>query len=337
MPPSLLRPLLLLFALGAHGATPSPAPAPAVQPLKLATWNLEWLMEPETLRALRPTCFGRNDTPAPGVRAIPCDVANELERSGEDFAALARHARALDADVVALQEVDGIGAARRVFPDYEFCFSARETSVQNLGFAIRRGVKFKCGADLVALALDDTVRRGVELVLNADTSSEMRLLAVHLKSGCARDTLDSPREACTRLAQQVPVLEAWIADQVRAKRAFALLGDFNRDLNREPGPPRTADGKLVSLSGALAESKAGIFPLVNTSSGSEFRNCMPSQTFSGYIDYVLLGNAAASWLVPGTFGRELFPSADAERRKLSDHCPVYVRLNIPVATKRQTH
>src|SRR5688572_4482754 len=123
MPSPSLRPLVLLFALSAFGATPPPNPAPAVQSLKIATWNLEWLMEPGTLRALRPACFGRSDTPAPGVRAIPCDVANELERSGEDFAALARHARTLDADVIALQEVDGVRAARLVFPDYEFCFS----------------------------------------------------------------------------------------------------------------------------------------------------------------------------------------------------------------------
>ena len=75
---------------------------------------------------------------------MPCDVAHELARSGEDIAALRRYAQDLDADIVALQEVDGAEAARLVFPDYEFCFSGR-VAVQNNGFAIRRGLPFACG------------------------------------------------------------------------------------------------------------------------------------------------------------------------------------------------
>ncbi len=92
---------------------------------------------------------------------VPCDVAHELARSSEDIAALRRHARALDADVIALQEVDGPEAARLVFPDHEFCFSGR-VAVQNNGFAIRRGLPFACGPDLRDISLDDDVRRGVE-------------------------------------------------------------------------------------------------------------------------------------------------------------------------------
>ena len=93
---------------------------------------------------------------------MPCDVAHELARSSEDIAALRRYARALDADVIALQEVDGPEAARLVFPDHEFCFSGR-VAVQNNGFAIRRGLPFACGPDLRDISLDDDVRRGVEL------------------------------------------------------------------------------------------------------------------------------------------------------------------------------
>ena len=107
--------------------------------VKLATWNLEWFMKPETVRALTPTCTPA-DAPRDGARrGIPCDVAHEFTRSGEDISAMRRYARDLDADVVALQEVDGADAARLLFTDHEFCFSKR-VAVQNNGFAIRRGI-----------------------------------------------------------------------------------------------------------------------------------------------------------------------------------------------------
>ena len=103
----------------------------------------------------------------------------------------------LDADVVALQEVDGPDAARLVFPDYQFCFSGR-VAVQNNGFAIRRGLPFACAPDLTDLSMNDDVRRGVELRLFPGTPQELRLLSVHLKSGCARDPLDSTRAELRR-------------------------------------------------------------------------------------------------------------------------------------------
>ncbi|HET9863433.1 MAG TPA: endonuclease/exonuclease/phosphatase family protein [Steroidobacteraceae bacterium] len=292
---------------------------PAPSELKLATWNLEWFMKPETLRALAPACTPP-DTPRDGARrAIPCDVANHLARSGEDIAALHRHARELDADVIALQEVDGADAARLLFPDHEFCFSGR-IAVQNNGFAIRRGLPFSCGPDLEPLSLQDDVRRGVELRLFPGTVREMRLLSVHLKSGCARDPLTATRPSCTELARQVPALERWIDQQAREHRPFAVLGDFNRDLRREPPG--------ASLWGEIDDQDPPDADLVNTAEGQAFQNCMPQQTFSGYIDYIVLGRRMARGLVENSFGRALYRPRDALRRKLSDHCPVFIRLRV---------
>ena len=55
---------------------------------------------------------------------------------------------------------------------------------------------------------------------------------------------------------------------------------------------------------------------------------MPSQTFSGFIDYIVLGRQMAQGLVTDSFGRALFRPKDALRRKLSDHCPVFIRLRV---------
>jgi endonuclease/exonuclease/phosphatase family metal-dependent hydrolase len=311
---ALLVPLILFQGTA---ATAEPAQ------LKLATWNLEWFMTPETLRALTPACLPK-DAPRNGAhRALPCDVAHEMERSHEDIAALRRHARKLDADVIALQEVDGEAAARLVFTDHEFCFSGR-IAVQNNGFAIRRGLPFACGPELSDLSIGDDVRRGVELRLFPGSPREMRFLSVHLKSGCARDALDSTRPSCVQLAAQVPVLERWIDAQAAASIPFAVLGDFNRDLRREPPG--------VSMWAEIDDSEPPEADLVNTAENQAFQNCSPAQTFSGYIDYIILGRQMSRGFVDESFGRELFRPKDALRRKLSDHCPVFIRLRVADAT-----
>jgi endonuclease/exonuclease/phosphatase family metal-dependent hydrolase len=293
--------------------------------LKIATWNLEWFMKPETLRALTPGCTPA-DAPRDGARrSVPCDVANELMRSREDIAALRRYAEALDADIVAIQEVDGADAARLLFQDHEFCFSAR-VAVQNNGFAVRRGLPFSCGPELIDLSMNDDVRRGVELQVFPGTPQELRLLSVHLKSGCARDTLDSTRAGCAVLARQIPILERWIDAQANEHKPFAVLGDFNRDLRREP--PGAAVWPDIDDGDPPAAA------LVNTAEGKAFQNCMPSQTFSGFIDYIVLGRQMAQGLVPDSFGRALFRPKDAQRRKLSDHCPVFIRIRVADAVRR---
>jgi len=308
--------LIALCCTVAFGETSPPAE------IKLATWNLEWFMQPETLRALTPSCLPP-DAPRDGARrALPCDVAHELARSGEDIAALRGYARDLGADVVALQEVDGPEAARLVFPDYEFCFSGR-IAVQNNGFAIRRGLPFSCG-DVADLSLSDDVRRGVELRLFPGSPRELRLLSVHLKSGCARDSLDAAKPACAELARQIPALERWIDAQASEHKPFGVLGDFNRDLRREPAGP--------SLWTNINDRDPSEADLVNTAEGQTFQNCMPSQTFSGYIDYIVLGRRMARGLVHDSFGRALYRPKDALRRKLSDHCPVFIRLRVADAT-----
>jgi endonuclease/exonuclease/phosphatase family metal-dependent hydrolase len=305
-------------ATSCRGATPPE--------LKIASWNLEWFMAPETLRALTPACTARDASRDGARRAVPCDVAHDLNRSGEDIAALRKHARLLDADIVSLQEVDGATAARLIFPDHEFCFSGR-VAVQNNGFAIRRGLPFACGADVIDLSLDDDVRRGVELRVFPGTPRELTLLSVHLKSGCARDPLDSTKPSCAELNRQLPALERWIDARAAEHKTFGVLGDFNRDLRREPPG--------MSLWTSIDDADPPDADLVNTAEGQNFENCTPSQTFSGFIDYIIVGRRMARGLVENSFGRAIYRPRDAQRRKLSDHCPVFIRLKVADATRSE--
>ena len=305
-------------------AAPPTVPSPAT--LKIATWNLEWLISPNAFQKLKAGCAPEGTAVHGDVRRLPCDVAGRLERSSRDFAVLARYARVLDADVVALQEVDGADAARLVFPDHEFCFTTRK-HVQNTGFAIRRGLAFRCGPDLMPLSLGDSLRRGAELTLFPGERNELRLLSVHLKSGCSTKPLSAPDKACSELARQVPQLEAWIDQRARAGQPFVVLGDFNRDLLAEQRRGFPANAK-DSVWAAIDDADPPEADLRNAAEGEPFRNCAPGQGYRGYIDNIVLSRTLAAEVMPKSFSRVTYSAADARHAKLSDHCPAAVRLRL---------
>ena len=319
--------LVLALAM-AFGATANAAGAPPPQgaTLRIATWNLEWLLSPQSFKLLKADCAPEGAAAPGDVRQLPCDVASRLERSSRDFSVLARYARKLDADVIALQETDGAEAARLVFPDYEFCFTARR-HVQNTGFAVRRGVAFRCGPDDRELSLGDTLRRGKELTLFPGEPREIRLLSVHLKSGCSSQPLTAPDRACHALARQAPILDAWIDAQARSGRRFAVLGDFNRDLLSEEAHHATL-GRHDSFWAEIDDPASPEARLRNAASGEAFRNCVPGQGYRGYIDNIVLSRTLAAETVPGSFARLTYSAADARHARLSDHCPVSIRLKI---------
>ena len=306
----------------------SPASSAADQTLRIAAWTLEWLIAPEEFRKLADSCVPRDASPGSRKRSIPCNVAQELERSALDFQALERYAKQLDADVVALQEVDGVAAARKVFRNHDFCFSRRE-GVQNTGFAVRKGVPHRCGEDFIDLSLDDRVRRGAVLIVYPGDKRELRLLSVHLKAGCPRRPLDDPRRDCQTLAEQVPILERWIDEQAAAGRRFAILGDFNHDLLAGTGPARNEQGQPRNFWAEIDDADPVGADLVNVAEGQRFINCAPDQNYRSYIDHVVLGAKLAEWRVPDSFVRLTYDGRDALERKLADHCPIGVDLRIP--------
>ena len=319
--------LLALTLIGAAMLT-SPRASAAENTLRIATWNLEWLIAPEEFRQLADTCVPRDASPGPRKRFIPCNVAEDHERSALDFNALERYAKQLDADIVALQEVDGVAAARKVFRNHDFCFTRRE-GVQNTGFAIRKGIPHRCADDFIELSLNDRVRRGAVLIVYPNDRREFRLLSVHLKSGCPRRPLDDSRRDCEILAEQVPVLERWIDEQAAAGRRFAVLGDFNHDLLASNGPARNEQGQLRNFWAEIDDNDPQGSDLINVAEGQRFMNCAPDQNYRSYIDHVVINEKLAEWRAPSSFVRQTYEGRDALERKLSDHCPVGIDLRIP--------
>jgi len=274
--------------------TPSvPAPPPVAaslgaesRPLKLATWNVYWL----TTRDPRG------------------------HRVEADYAALRRHVEVLDADLVALQEVDGAQAASLVFDPrvYRFHFTDDRHSRQRAGFAWRKELDVRPNPDLTSLAAAGK-RPGADVTLRW-SGRELRLLSVHLKSGCTEKPLFADDENCRILREQLPALEAWVDARAREGGAFVVLGDFNRAFaardafwtDLDDGDPPGAE-----LTDAGADAKPACF-------GGRYER---------YIDHIVLSSIAASWLVPASFHELVFAPGANPRGGLSDHCPLSVVLS----------
>jgi 5'-nucleotidase (lipoprotein e(P4) family) len=301
--------------------------------VRIATWNVEYLILPQTHAALRDTCAEEGDSIRGWQRLIPCTIGRRPSRGAADFAALRKYAERLDADVVALQETDGPEAAALVFPGYDFCFSTRP-HVQKNGFAIRRGLSFRCEDEYLPLSLNDEVRRGVVVTLFPGTNNAMTLMSVHLKSGCPAGPLTAAGRNCQLIRGQIAPLEDWIEEQARAGRRFAVLGDFNRRFSLERLPARDVAGNVVSFWPEIDDGDPPASDLVDITAGRKFQACNQRDPFTEYIDTVLLGRDLARSAIRSGFVRVTYDAEDVGKMQLSDHCAVGIDLRLSGTSAR---
>jgi len=300
------------------------ANAAAADRLALATWNLEWMMLPRTFDALAARCLDHGLRASGSDRAIPCNIVPKGRWSDEDLARLRAFAATLPLDVIALQETDGAETAARVLPDHSFCFTKRK-HVQNVGFAIRRGVPFRCNRDYRALGLpDNDVRWGADLSVYPGTPQEIRLLAVHLKSSCNRDPLTESRPDCRTLQQQVPVLEDWIDGRARAGNAFAVVGDFNRRFDRESKEPRDAFGKIAAMWPEIDDGEPAGADLFDAGADHGPIGCNNGHGVRMPVDHIALGRKLTRRLVAGSFRVWDYPTGP----RWPDHCLISIELEL---------
>lgn len=300
------HPVFVLAALLMSGCmSPAPSAPPSARPttLKIASWNLEHLAERD------------------GEGCRP--------RTEADYAALRGHSESLDADVIAFQEVESVAAARRVFDParYDVVISARPASArggscygspgqsirhQAVGFAIRKGVRWTRNPDLSALALGNPdLRWGVDITLVG--TKPIRLLAVHLKSGCNSGRSPTDRD-CPVLFDQLPIVEGWIDARAAKGETFAVLGDWNRRL--------AARGDAFYAEIDDADPPGADLALA---AGDRAATC--KARYREFIDHIVLGKHAVRIAVPDSFEEFRYGGVPEERHP-SDHCPISVKLGL---------
>lgn len=273
---------------------------PETLELRLATWNLSWL----------------GAEPGRGVVA----------RKAEDYTRLGGYAAELDADVVAVQEVDGAKAMERVFAPEEYAvFVSQSGGAQRTGFAVRRTLAAEQLPDLDALSKGG-LRGGVDVKVEA-AGHTLRFLSVHLKSSCFAASLDTPSNACRKLRAQVPQLESWIDARAEEGVLFAVLGDFNR---------RFFDPRSGKSEAMWRELDDGEPPGADLWSPTENQS---SRCWNGkhpvFVDHLVFGTELSRHAVHGSFLELLYDGRDRARRKvLSDHCALRVDVALPVLKQR---
>lgn len=292
---------LLAFLLASCTTVPAVPPPTAAtsapKPLKIASWNLEFLAEE--------------------------DGAGCQPRTAADYDAMRRIVGELDADVIAFQEAESSKAAARIFDParYKIVMEERpgapggtcggknpEQTVirQAVGFAIRKDIAFDRHPDVTSLMLGNAqLRSGVDITLRPKGKAPIRLLGVHLKSGCFAG---NAAKACPTLLEQIPALETWIDAAANGAVRFAVLGDWNRRLalpgdtvwrEIDDGDPANADLRLAD---------EGTPP-----------GCDPR--YDSFIDHIALDKRAGEDML--AFAEIGYAPSETH---YSDHCPIAVTI-----------
>jgi exonuclease III len=284
--------------------------------IKIATWNIYWL----------------------------ADSSNNV-RSAGDYTLLNGYAKELHADVVAMEETENSVFAEKVFgADYDYYFSDRPggPGTQRVGFAVKRasGIKVESFKDYSDLDVGG-VRYGMDLTVSRNNKS-IRLLAVHLKSGCFESPLDDIsianmpttsvyeqdlKNACSKLAQQKAPLERWVDARAKENLPFMVLGDFNRRFEVEDEKGYTEEQGLW----ATIDDPGATNPYEDLTRLND--NLTPqcwSAHFSDFIDHIIVDPRAKDMVVHNSFNEMLYSQSSYNDyyQILSDHCPISVLVKL---------
>lgn len=270
--------------------------------ITLASWNISWL----------------TGTPNDGKHKRKC----------EDFEMLRKYAKRLDADIIATQEIKDVEGLRKVFgTGYDFHLSSTG-GLQRTGFAVRSGIDFGTLPDYDRLNTTGSLRPGAQIEIYLSETKKLRLMSVHLKSGCFSETEDISEnekisDACKKLTGQIGPLEHWVHETTSETDLFVILGDFNR---------RMLDGngdRLLDELGQEEDDPEGAW--VKPTMQSVKPMCWSQ--FTQFIDHILVSDQVADLVVQGSFREIQYDEQDKRtvengrpRHYPSDHCPIKVTI-----------
>lgn len=276
--------------------------------IKIASWNIAWLGSHEY-----------------------------NHRTDADYQQLALYAKQLNADVIALQEVESEAWAKKVFGDnYDYYFSTKDW-VQRVGIAVKKSQGFSVKAKEYKALDVGKVRHGMDIALTRNGKT-VRLLAVHLKSGCFTNPLDNNsvdampsasekevrrKEACTKLSKQIKPLEQWIDLRAAEDSAYIVLGDFNRRFSQDIASKFSEEQGLWQA--LNDEGKEALWTPTTTINS----DCWGGY-YKDYIDHILFSPKAKKLYIEASFEQLVFKAKYSKKlsQNLSDHCPISVKLKL---------
>lgn len=324
---------------------PDGFPTTPAAPLSLATWNLAWLadkaLSPEDARRCEDEARQHRDFDA---RPTPACRKGAPFRQAADVARLREHARALAADVVAVQEVEGVEALRALFDADTFDMQVLDGGGwQKVGLVVRKSVLMP-GTRVQWLPLRELgqplprdQRGALEARLTLRDGGTLDVLSLHLKSRCVEPALDSGGAHCPQLAAQAPILGRWVAQKQAQGRPFALMGDFNR--NFDSAVERGCDGDSAACGAKTLRAWLDSGPMdqppviVPSAALKHGAGCFDTRYGPAAIEHIVLGGGAEKGYVAGSLRslpyldtRTRLPITDHAQtvREYSDHCVVSV-------------
>jgi endonuclease/exonuclease/phosphatase family metal-dependent hydrolase len=243
-----------------------------------------------------------------------------VKREAEDYDRMKCYVRLFDPDILAVQEVDGEAALRRVVDTdvYNVVVDQRPkpggmNGKQNTGFAYKKGLSVQIQPDFEDLDVSNGgLRYGSRIDLTIGGQTFM-LMSVHLKSGCFENSMSGSN--CNTLFRQVPVLEGWIDAAAAGPNPFVILGDFNRRVN-QPGD---------SVWSELDDSQPANADL--TAITAEMPISCHDNQFKEFIDHIVFDKRSIALVDRTSFRHVNYRQADKDDwDKISDHCPVMVEM-----------
>ncbi|XVN18013.1 endonuclease/exonuclease/phosphatase family protein [Pseudomonas corrugata] len=298
--------------------------------LTFATWNLEWQRSAPLSQREFEECTQ--------IKASDRERLEETHpyrwecKSPAQIADMKAVAAQLNADVIAVQEVESPEALQQIWPQdqYDFYVNMQSPWIQRTGFVVRKSSRLEVGrlGDVRPLgeAFKSHARHGAELSVTIKGMT-LKLLSVHLKSGCFDQALNSGYATkrdkangvvtCDVLRRQAPALEAWLDKAIQSGASAVIIGDFNRRFDAEVEHETAPE---VSLFAELSDGEPSAARLFRPTKGFE---ALPECRGGGsrwLIDHALMSSELRKHYVAGSLLEFPVPM------KGSDHCPVAFKM-----------
>ena len=236
--------------------------------VRIASWNVEYLMTPATHLALRSNCAENGGMVGGDDRTLPCAITQHAPRTaGRLRQRCATTPRSCAPTSWRCRKSMGRTPPRRCFRATTSA-SARARTRRRTASRSAAGLPHRCEPEYEPLSLDNAVRRGVVVTFFPGTANEFRLMSVHLKSGCpagpltargrncelllapggAARSLDRRRGAMPAIASACWAISIAGSPSRRARRATPQGRQLNVYAEIDDGVP--AASKLTNITGA---------------------------------------------------------------------------------------